>query len=68
MSAPARRGKASPAPQRNDAKFLVLADRQDGGRRLFSVYPTKEEAEAVAAALRAVGCLATVEVEQACAR
>lgn len=41
--------------------FFVVCQRQDGGReRTWNAYATEEEAQAVAARLREVGCPARV--------
>ncbi len=38
-----------------NAPFAVDCARLDGGTRLWAAYPTREQAEAAAASLRAVG-------------
>jgi hypothetical protein len=58
------RGKPTPTPQaKGDAKFLVIAKRQDGRRRVIQAYSSRQEADLVVARLGAVGCPAVVEVE-----
>jgi hypothetical protein len=66
MRAFAARSKSTQPPRnRGDAKFVVLAQRQDGRPRIFQAYPTEHEAEAVAAKLRSLGCAAIVETTEA---
>ncbi len=42
--------------ERDDVKWLVMAVRQDGYRRLFQAYASEREATSVADRLRSVGC------------
>lgn len=53
-----------PSDDSTARRFLVVCPRDDGGRRIFGRYETREQAEHFALALRNVGCPA--EIEERC--
>jgi hypothetical protein len=52
------------APRRASAAFDVLARKHDGREVVFQSYACRDEANRVAARLRAIGCQARVELRE----